>query len=120
MVCQTCGTDYSGIYTPEVGHRVKAEQVVVGEVDDVTGTWVYVVDDTSDLARPLRRDRFTFERLPDPEPEWQGGDVVLDAKGWSFLRTAGGWSDFNGLRYADEEPARPLTLIARAGKPVTP
>ena len=116
MVCQTCGTDYSGIYTPEVGHRVRV--TFEGVVDKETPFGEYAIQPDRGGMLFFPPANATFERLSDPEPEWQTGDVVLDVEGWAYLRTGGGnWRNFHGNPW---EPTRPLTLIARGGKPVTP
>lgn len=62
------------------------------------------------------------EVLPDPEPRWQPGDVVLDANGstWQYLKATRGWADYLGNTVLPRALPRPLTLVVRDGKPVTP
>lgn len=63
---------------------------------------------------------------------WESGDVVIDAEGGVFSYRDGHWldggwatdvedGDSTGVYGAsDEELCRPLTLLARNGKPVSP
>lgn len=52
------------------------------------------------------------EVIPDPEPRWDVGDVVVDAAGEHFVRTpAGRWQQVLGL---DTDPVRPLTPMVPA------
>lgn len=77
-----------------------------------------------DLLSPEERRRMekavtSVERLPDPEPDWQTRDVVVDADGVCYLRDGlGAWRNFAGVAYATDFPTRPLTLLVRDGKPV--
>lgn len=68
-------------------------------------------------------ERATYERLPDPEPEYQPGDVVLDGNGYPARRIESEsylWQRFGGEFVADQDLPKPLTLIARDGKPCNP
>lgn len=122
-------------YTPQVGHRVR---VVLEGV--VSGTFQYGDRGVILNGRILSHSdvetwNATFERLPDPEPEWQPGDVVLDAAGVVWSRV-GEEPDFPWGRFRINEPfgrveykyvnfygddpsgpRRPLTPLARDGKP---
>ncbi len=117
-------------YTPEVGHRVEVvtrDTGVVREVHDngflleydggEQGACIYVRED-----EPGR----TVTRLPDPEPDWQPGDVVKDANGRLFARRYG-WTHTlqwraigrGELAYSDFNMARPLTPLVLNGEAVT-
>lgn len=65
-----------------------------------------------------------------PEPEWEYGDYVTDANGVSYVRKGslgtrpeGYWqiayNHTGGFAASDDNPVKPLTLVARGGKPVT-
>lgn len=65
----------------------------------------------------------TWERLPDPEPEWQPGDLVLDARGEVWRRrepvdmygVAYVWDSFsNEYPSPDATPVRPLRRLVVA------
>jgi hypothetical protein len=65
-------------YVPQVGDRVRV--VVEGEVMEVGRIDVHISVD-GDLEQThalvdLPRDGIAWEKLPDPEPEWQFGDAV--------------------------------------------
>lgn len=54
----------------------------------------------------------TWERLPDPEPQWEPGDAVNDRFGHAHIRAYGGtWIDPDGDRILDSKMARPLTRL---------
>lgn len=69
-----------------------------------------------------------LEKLPDPEPEWQPGDVVWDARGYLYVRVGG--YESAGVTYPwlrggkigcgdlDSDLARPLIPLLVGGKPV--
>jgi len=60
----------------------------------------------------------SVEVLPEPE-SWEPGDVVLSAAGVAYRRTYDAtWHGFSGYEWADDDPSRPLTLLARDGEPV--
>jgi hypothetical protein len=65
----------------------------------------------------------SVEDIPDPEPEWQDGDIVIDGLVITHLRSDDmpnlPWRTFNGVYQKENFPFRPLTLVARDGKPVT-
>jgi hypothetical protein len=72
--------------------------------------------------RLLPGDLELVERVEVIEPEWQPGDVVLDANGDVYRRLAidaSPWESWNSF-LAESDPARPLTLLARDGKAVPP
>jgi hypothetical protein len=50
---------------------------------------------------------------PDPEPEWQPGDVVVAASGIHYIRGIRDWGDFDG----SDVPHEKLTLLTRGGVP---
>ncbi len=121
-------------YTPEVGHRVEVIKRWTGVVTDVH-------DDVSFLFRRDGVDRLrwvhvddpdnaTVTRLPDPEPEWQPGDVAKDAEGRLFARSRDArdgypWIDLSArpgddIWFSDDELARPLTPLVLNGTAVTP
>ena len=57
--------------------------------------------------------RGDWERLPDPEPEWEFGAVVVDANGTYWYRNdEAHWVGFGSdLAYFDHHPARPLRRL---------
>lgn len=103
-------------YKPEKGHKVRV--VIEGEVKATGRHWFALEDRCFAVELPLRG-IVSIERLPHSEPEWQPEDVVLDARGTVFSWTASGqWLGLSGRFWPSTEPLRPLTLIARDGKPV--
>ena len=61
-------------------------------------------------------DEGTWERLPDPEPEWGVGDLVLDADGAAWRRREEGWWLMGAFgTYADAKPTRPLRRLVVEG-----
>lgn len=51
-----------------------------------------------------------WERLPDPEPEWKLGHVVVDADGSQWVYAGDGvWAQY-GRVYPDDKMRRPLTV----------
>lgn len=81
----------TGAYVPLPGHRVRRTQITEGLVVDVEGKVVSFADHslallTDDAPEGGRRDLVTWERLPDPEPEWRPGDVAQDATGQVYVR----------------------------------
>lgn len=61
-----------------VSHRQDQEGVVIEVIDG----GVRLRDDSGTMWTLRERGGwFPAERLPDPEPEWQPGDLVLDADG---------------------------------------
>lgn len=104
-------------YTPEAGHRVRV--TIEGEVYEAKphgirianeyGIFVYYNNNSSGYATGYTA---TVERLPDPEPEWQPGDVVRDAGGRTFMRTdCDEWRDFCGKYFLDKDLTRPVTRL---------
>jgi hypothetical protein len=63
----------------------------------------------------------TWERLPDPEPDWQVGDIALDADGHAWQRwPMDMWSVpgvMSGPRRLDSSMARPLTRLVPEVRP---
>lgn len=63
----------------------------------------------------------TWERLLDPEPEWEVGAIVIDADGLALqYMTRNGrpaWRTFNSNILADAEVPRPLTRLVPEVKP---
>jgi hypothetical protein len=59
----------------------------------------------------------TWERLPDPEPEWQVGDLALDARGKVIQRFPpdGGWvwgpPGGKKAQWGNSIPSRPLRRL---------
>lgn len=107
----------SGKYTPKVGDRVRV--VLEGTVGYAGNVSFIVGGARSSLIVPADEHVISVERLPDPEPDWQTRDVVVDADGVCYLRDGlGAWRNFAGVAYATDFPTRPLTLLVRDGKPV--
>ena len=110
-------------YTPRKGDRVRV--VLEGEVyHSGYSTFDMGPFDTYGVNTINRDDKHivSVERLPDPEPEWQTDDHVLDASGEVWRRSLdGGWffAGSTGDKYQDEDVPRPLTLIVRGGKAVS-
>lgn len=101
-------------YTPKVGHRVRVTTVREGVVEGVDRGSV-LLDGRSYVAT-LRGATRTWERLPDPEPEWQEGDMVMDAEGRPFRRgksrASGQWDWQYGCAVVPAHyPVRPLTRL---------
>jgi hypothetical protein len=104
------------------GDRVRV--TVEGELR-TNGDDTLVLRSGDGMRWPFHRDYITgIEVIPQPE-SWQSGDVVLDAGGDVWKRTADGlaWWWWCGCRprgaYDDATPIRPLRLLVRDGKPVT-
>lgn len=100
-------------YTPEVGHRVRRTMIHEGIVTSVTDQCVVL-----DGARALLL-QGTWERLSDPERDWQPGDVVQDGFGCVYIRREGDeqypWlGGVGGGWFAEPELARPLTHLVPA------
>lgn len=73
-------------------------------------TWM----DTSGLGQHFAHG--TWERLPDPEPEWKPGDAVRNVNDRPFiyrLPDSEGrcWVGMTGTVYPDDEMLRPLTRL---------
>lgn len=117
--------------TPKKGDLVDIT-IRGAEVLRVDDQRLYVYHDSSHLPAPahffLGGTNIEVEILPPPEPEWQPGDVVLDAGGRTYIY--GGDEDWPWIgqdagdpasadRYTMSKPSRPVTLLARNGKPVT-
>ena len=113
---------------PKIGDRVRV--VLEGEVSHVEPSlpdsfYIGSGPEGSNVIFPGADHVVSVEKLPDPEPEWQPGDVVLDNNGnvWErawYERTGNSW-----LRrgydeaFKDVYAVRPLALLVRRGKPVT-
>lgn len=108
-------------YQPQVGHRVRYTVSVEGTVARVSEV---VVDLDNGYSYDLRSvegsgDVTTWERLPDPEPEWAPGDMVLDATGAFFRRrdreasraNVAPWESGGGDWESEDYPKRPLTRL---------
>lgn len=113
-------------YIPKNGDRVRV--VLEGTVRRTNRNgWLDVGYGAATSA--LYEPEVTIERLPDPEPEWQPGDVVLAADGKTYLRSNHDWDDepwvcsearIASPWRAEGELPRPLTLLVRDGKQVQP
>jgi hypothetical protein len=96
--------------TPKPGERWRV--TIEGVVEASTGTYVYLV---GGVACPTSEG--TWERPLDPEPEWQPGDLVLDAQGLVYRRNPAThdypWTmpDGCGEVYTDKVPIRPLRRL---------
>lgn len=112
-------------YTPKPGHRVRV--VIEGVIDPAHGL---IFNRSNGFISRIPSGDFQYavkvERLPDPEPEWQPGDVVLTAAGKVMHRVTpygdGGWPwcqdpvrREGGL--VDRLLPRPLIPLVRDGKP---
>jgi hypothetical protein len=99
-------------YQPKVGDRVRATRVVEGAVTaNVDGEYSYVLINTDDGDEELHDDdRWSFEKLADPEPKWVNGDVVRRTYAEELepiARIQGAWRTVNhGLPLADRELSR--------------
>jgi hypothetical protein len=109
-------------YEPQVGDQV--EVVLRGKVTSAGPSWAncFWIARTN-LINPSHRHVVSVERLPDPEPERQTGDVVLDGAGRVFRCRLGArgepvWGGWHGHWFGDDELVRPLTLLVRDGKVV--
>jgi len=108
---------------PKVGARVRV--VLEGPVGaafeaDIFGRPCFTLGDEQDgnAIHPAADHVKSVEVLPEPE-SWEPGDIVLSALGGVYARSNGDtWRGFSGLDYPEVMPSRPLTLIARNGKPV--
>ena len=110
-------------YTPKVGDRVRVTSVVEGVVTEEGPAWfdIKTATGTATIYAETTSDR-TIERLPDPEPEWQPGDVALDeCCGLALIRDDGGWRDRIGRHLPDGEFIERCNLrpVILGGKPVT-
>lgn len=65
-------------YRPVVGDRVRATRTVEGVITkNHDGHWSYVEVEAEEGGIELHdEERWSFEKLQDPEPEWVNGDVV--------------------------------------------
>lgn len=111
-------------YQPKLGDRVRV--VLETEITWVSGNGVFATR-LNGFSKE-QEDVVSIEKLADPEPEWQRGDVVVDAIGTMVVRLGhptnyddGQWTWLqdgqpgNGLR--DFHLVRPLTPLVRNGKP---
>lgn len=111
-----------------VGKRVRLTEVIEGKLESAkpqygfTDAPVVRIQDDAHMAyvrNGVGDPRYSIEEIPEPEPKWEEFDVVLDADGDVFERSwRGGWlvPGMNGTR-DDDYLVRPLTLVARDGKP---
>lgn len=116
-----------GDYVPQRGHRVRGTRTREGVVTERGDNYV-MLDDRRHVAL-YDEHGWTWERLPDLEPDWwppKLGDVAVegdDEPDVLFRVTSAigdeAWTNANGVRVGDAEAARPLTLLVRDGKPVT-
>lgn len=71
------------IYSPAVGDRVRATRTIEGVVtliqkdSHLYDAYVGVVNDNGFRFELHEQHGWSFEKLPDPEPEWVNGDVIL-------------------------------------------
>lgn len=124
-------------YEPKPGDRVRVTFETVVDDRNAPGNTVLL---GQYLGQPLyvcdrvEADNISIERLPDPEPEWQPGDVVRDGDGnvWNYPAYGKGWAlvfsytghaattikigNRDGKR--EDEMTRPLVHLIRDGKPV--
>jgi hypothetical protein len=66
-------------YVPKSGDRVRATQTIEGTVTrrfDGIDSYIEVDTDEGGIELHHLEDRWTFEKLQDPEPKWVNGDVV--------------------------------------------
>lgn len=79
--------------TPREGERwrVTIEGAIVEAPTAGTGNWAVIK--VGDHCRRRDLGEGTWERLPDPEPEWQPGDLVIDAHGGVWRRRIHGDDD---------------------------
>lgn len=96
-------------YTPQVGHRVRRTRVTEGVVT-YAGRNFAGVD-----GLPVT----TYERLPDSEPKWQPGDIVIDADSDVLVRTDDSESPWQhgNYKHGDDWATRPLTRLIREIRP---
>ncbi len=116
-------------YTPEVGHRVEIVKRWTGVVTELhdNGSFLYIRDgDDLPSWALVPAPHVTVTRLPDPEPDWQPGDVAKDAEGRVLARSSTSfapwfWADAprdHRILLKDDEVARPLTPLVLNGKAV--
>jgi hypothetical protein len=55
----------------------------------------------SDECLSFNLNSSTWERLPDPEPEWQPGEVVDDAFGNRYCRMPDGWAGHPSANFGE-------------------
>ena len=98
---------------PKPGERWRV--TIEGEITDASGVWV-------DLgSQCFKVSEGAWERLPDPEPEWQPGNLVLDAAGDIWRRRPADaekadrypWEMVGDGWYPESDPVRPLTRLVR-------
>lgn len=124
-------------YVPAVGDYVRITSVREGRVTradagvKLGALYFGVRDSHGDFYGYTDAPGLTIERLPEPEPEWQRGDVVTDARGGCYARI---WEaspnecapptvwlhldapDEVSPWCIDDQLARPLTPLVRGGK----
>jgi hypothetical protein len=119
-------------YKPEVGHRVRVIHTLEGVLTGVADKRYFNIREdgrTRETYMTLIGGSVSVERLPDPEPEWQPGDVVIDARGDLYRRRAPqphddpawAWNRGGLIGHGvwDQTLARPLTPLILNGKPVS-
>ena len=100
-------------YKPQAGHQVTAT---------ITGT-VTEHGIFADFANvdgwTVARFDVTWTRLPDPEPDWQPGDVVRDADGDLYERTSDPRLVWRGVgcHWDDDDLKRPLVRLVPEVRP---
>lgn len=98
---------------PKPGERWRV--TFEGEVTHVSGRYIDIGD-----VGCLATDEGVWERLPDPEPEWKPGDLVIDAKDDIYRRLDTDWQWSHpwrrirdGAHCEESVPDRPLTRLVR-------
>lgn len=106
------------VRVPRPGERWRTTYVIEGTVVNVVGRRVSFADNMSaDLTSTNENLTVTWERLPDPEPDWQIQDVVRDAAGVIWVAGLNCWLR-PGLNreYPVDHPSRPLTRLVPEGR----
>lgn len=111
-------------YIPEPGHRVRRTQITEGTVVEVSHGVVKFADHSMAMLDSLRgndvrEDTVTWERLPDPEPDWQPGDIALAYDGQIWRRRfpneerfdRAPWMSGCGDWEREDYPVRPLVRL---------
>ena len=104
-------------YRPTMNERVRVvlEGPVVAAIPDG-----FVLGELADggYIRPDSKHVVSVERLPDPEPEWEPGDIAAVSSGRAYAYLGGGtWRDTTtGVTYVHSIMPRPLTPLVRDGR----
>lgn len=125
-------------YQPEVGHRVRTTSIREGTVlaidpcGEGDGSARFTIEDEHGRYHGrVDAPGLTVERLPDPEPTWQTGDVVsFSTGGWTHIAMRGrdAWVDplnrevprWSDLTIIHAWRTNRLTHLFRDSKPVQP